>query len=365
MGKPKVGLNEQRCRRLVDSAIEKFSLDLSGLVVLTEAASGNFSLTPLIAAVAGAERVVAIGRDSRYGRMPEIRAALHSISRNWGVDGRIAVIESRADPLVQEADTVTNLGFVRPFDAEFLARLKSTAAVSLMWETWEFRAEEFDLQACRKLGLAVLGTNEDHVELQTYAYLGHVAIKLLFELDVEVFRSKLVIVGSGKFATSICKILKNSGADSVDIVTPAKDMKTHPGWYSADGVVIAEHRMHELLFGATGLIDPEWLAKANPGVGVVHICGNVDEASLTRSGLRYVPTPIARRGYMSVTTDYIGPRPLIDLHAAGLKVGEMLARRRLDGFSAIDAERLVLSESTIAQGFEGAHQTVSTRGVSE
>jgi hypothetical protein len=31
-------------------------------------------------------------------------------------------------------------------------------------------------------------------------------------------------------------------------------------------------------------------------------------------------------GYMTVATDYLGPRPVIDLHAAGLKVGEALSR---------------------------------------
>jgi hypothetical protein len=29
---------------------------------------------------------------------------------------------------------------------------------------------------------------------------------------------------------------------------------------------------------------------------------------------------------MKVATDYVGPRPVIDLHAAGLKVGEELVR---------------------------------------
>ena len=34
-----------------------------------------------------------------------------------------------------------------------------------------------------------------------------------------------------------------------------------------------------------------------------------------------------------MTTDYVGPKPVIDLHCAGLKVGEATVRVRLNGGS--------------------------------
>jgi hypothetical protein len=42
---------------------------------------------------------------------------------------------------------------------------------------------------------------------------------------------------------------------------------------------------------------------------------------------------------MTVTTDYLGPKPVIDLHAAGLKAGEVVARSRLAGLSCDEAVR--------------------------
>jgi hypothetical protein len=42
-------------------------LRLDGLTVLTEAASGAWAVTPVLAAMAGASQVFAVARDSRYG----------------------------------------------------------------------------------------------------------------------------------------------------------------------------------------------------------------------------------------------------------------------------------------------------------
>jgi hypothetical protein len=58
---------------------------------------------------------------------------------------------------------------------------------------------------------------------------------------------------------------------------------------------------------------------------------------------------------MSVATDYLGPKPLIGLHTAGLKVGETLARARIQGLSALQAEYATLRRLPIAQGFPGYH----------
>ena len=64
-----------RSKRLVKEYVEQLKLNLSGLVVLTEAANGNYIYTPLIAAVANARKVIAVARDSRYGKAKDITRA--------------------------------------------------------------------------------------------------------------------------------------------------------------------------------------------------------------------------------------------------------------------------------------------------
>ena len=53
---------------------------------------------------------------------------------------------------------------------------------------------------------------------------------------------------------------------------------------------------------------------------------------------------------MSVTTDYVGPKPVIDLHTAGLKVGEMMVRQRQTGVSFIETVEVCLKDN-VCQDF--------------
>lgn len=63
--------NPYRVRRLIEDAIKFNKLDLTNLVVFTEAASRNYVVTPIIAAMAGA-KVYAITSDSPYGKAKDV-----------------------------------------------------------------------------------------------------------------------------------------------------------------------------------------------------------------------------------------------------------------------------------------------------
>lgn len=61
-----------RMRKVVKKAIKKFNLDLKGLTVFTEAATGNYLYTSIISALAGSDRVFAVTGDSKYGKKDEV-----------------------------------------------------------------------------------------------------------------------------------------------------------------------------------------------------------------------------------------------------------------------------------------------------
>jgi hypothetical protein len=348
-------MNEARCRRLIAQALTTFDLNLSGLRVLTEAATGYYILTPLVAALAGAEQVYALTQDSCFGRAKDICASTMALAARWNVHDRIQVLFSREAPQIGLADIVTNLGFVRPLDKPFLHRLKPTAVIPLMWETWEYRPQDLDLDECRKMGIPVLGTNEHHPDLQIFQYVGYLVLKLLFELNIEVFRSRIVVVGGGEFGNAVCNSLRAAGA-------VASQMRPEHGeslgqqrvrdlLADCDAIAMVEHHCREMLIGPSGQMTARELRSINPGVVLVHVAGNVDRVDLKAVGVPVRPSRFAPPGYMSVATDYLGPRPLIDLHTAGLKVGEALARARGQGLSASEAEHKVLAELAITNAF--------------
>lgn len=346
-------MNEARCWRLINRAIDTFDLNLSDLAVLTEAATGYYMLTPLIAALAGAEIVYALTRDSRYGSAQVVCEQTMALAERWSVAQQIEVLFSREDKRVGLADIVTNLGFVRPLDAPFLKRLKRTAVIPLMFEPWEYRPEDLDLAECRRQGIPVLGTNEHHPDMQIFEYVGHLVLKLLFELDIEVFRSKVIIIGGGEFGRCVLESLQNAGASVTQVrVAEGESLQSlavRQALSSCDAIVVVEHHSRELLIGRNGQIPAEELRKLDPGVSIVHVAGGVNQEEVEAIGIPCRPDCFAPPGYMSVATDYLGPRPLIDLHAAGLKVGELMWRKMQVLGDAEQVEHALAEEHPLCQ----------------
>ncbi len=343
----------RRVSRLIRDAIARFELDLTDMTVLTEAATGYYASTPVIAALAGAKRVLALGRDSRYGTLAEVERSIRSVATELGALAPIEILHDRSDSIIAGTDIVTNLGFVRPIDEPLLSKLGSQAVVSLMWETWEHRPEEVDRDACTRLGIAILGTDENDERLRTLDYTGLIAAKLLLQLDVELLRSRVALIGSGDFARSVIDKLGGLGAQ-VDWIDE-RDLEGKAATEvleSADALVIAMATGRETLIGESGVLSAEQLARLNPDLAVAHIAGGVDRDALARHGLRCMPERFAAPPHMSAATDYLGPKPVIDLHTAGLKVGEALARARRAGMDAEQAQTHVLEHSPLAMAFD-------------
>jgi hypothetical protein len=351
-----------RLRRLIASALERMALDLRGRIILTEAATGYFAVTPIIAALAGASQVLALAKDSRFGAAAEVASTLRQLADAWEVGAAVDVLTRRDDLRIGEADIVTNLGNVRPIDRDMLGRLKRGAAISLMWETWEFRSSDIDLEECRRLGIPLLGTDEHHPELDTFGYIGPLVLKLLLAGEIEIHRARVVVAGTGEFATRALAYLKSAGceAEAIDTALPGAvaGEGARMALAGADALVIADHRSQRLLIGAGGDLAPKHLAALNPALAVVHLCGGVDRAALAALGLKLIPDRFAAVGSMSTTTADLGPKPLIDLHAAGLRVGAALRQATIQGLSGLEAEEWALKACPYAQGFAGRHSRV-------
>ncbi len=342
--------NPRRVEKLIKTAINAFALDLQGIAVLTEAASGNFAVTPLIAALAGAERVVALTRDSGYGAAVEVEEYVMGWATDLGIADRIEVTAER-EYAFSRCSLVTNLGFVRPIDARMIAALPEDAAIALMWEPWEFRESDLDLSACRARGIPVLGTCESDARLETFRYLGPVVLKLLLTEDIEVFRGRFLVIGEEPFLSPVVATLNANGAGVRALVPSRGDVIPSAALEQmvsqCDAMIVIDHRSGRPAVGAGG-VPVAWLAES--GVALVHVCGHVDDDALTAAGIAKIPARRVPLGYMTVTTDFIGPRPVIDLHAAGLKVGEILVRGRRLGLTPAAAASRAVAEG-LALGF--------------
>ena len=342
--------------------VKKYKLDLSGLVVLTEAASGAYLLNPFIALAAGAQKVICKTKTTSYGVADDITHNTLKLAADWGCSERIVVKEDLDGDDLAQADIITNSGHLRPITKEQISQLKSTAVIPLMWETWEFREADLDLNACKKREILVLGTNESVPPCDMKKYSAMIGVKLLLELGLEIAGNTIVLVGStSTLCSSIKSALRFLGADVVwfshnnsesDFFYPELRDYLRKNAMNIDGVLSAEHHFSDQILGKDGFIDFLEISHLNPDIRIGISCGNIDIDDLKNSKLIYFPKEIVPFGYMSYQSHHLGPLPVMDLFASGLKVGEVMAKGRLSGLSIKNTTIHALGNSP-AIDFEG------------
>lgn len=317
--------NPLRTLKLIRDTIAFLQLNLTGLTVLTEAASGPYVVTPVIASLAGAKRVLAITNDSRYATADAVIAQTRALEKMCDAGVRTEIYTERSLDLFAQADIVTNLGFVRPIDTDAVAAMKETVVVPLMCEAWELRPGDVDLAACKTKGIHVSGTNEDYPGLDIFTYSGWLCMKMLFDAQIEIHKSYILVVSTDKFGIVIENLLKRAGALVSRINTFRNLSKSDIT--GIDAIVIADYTSTDMILGQNGDITASELAAIVPDVSIIQYAGHIDVNRLKASGIFVYPGIEMGPQRMAQTLAALGVRPVVELHAAGLKIGEVFAKR--------------------------------------
>jgi len=203
-----------------------------------------------------------------------------------------------------------------------------------MWEPWEFRHEDLDIESAKDQEILVVGTKETDPRLKTFEYVGILAAKLLLEKEVEIIDSNILVVATDPFGEHIKNVLSSMKANC-SLICPEFDQPLSIesiNFSELNAIVVAENRIPvEIIGHSNGSISPALLSENS--IELIHICGTIDEQSIQAASISKHPSNSASFGYMTKTTDYVGPKPLIDLHCAGLRVGEVSVRERIKGKS--------------------------------
>ena len=343
----------ENSKNIILNTIKKINLDLTGYVVLTEAATGHWLYTPLIAALANATKVICFTKDSRHGKTSDIIRNFKNITKYLEMDNSIKVYNKINKKLISQADIVTNSGLLRPINHEFINSMKRTAVISLMWEPWEYIGQDVDVRACWKKGICILGVNESNKILNVMSNAGDV-VKKIFEINkIKIKNRKIVIVAENNSAPYIVKTLHSGGA-SVDCITKTmtntlrkrfkvigqdlNDLIVEPFLKSCNVILIDSYPLNRMVIGGTEGLCISKLKKLNPKVKVVVYFGKVDNTALIKSDIACYPEKDPGLGRMNWTADILGPKIIIELNALGLKVGELLAFYRKFGLKQREAE---------------------------
>ena len=301
--------------RLIQEAIERCHLDLSGAVVLTEAATGAYAVTPVIAAMAGADRVFAVAKSTRYGPRSEVIWQTNELARHGSVGKQIQIMDRLTNRILSVADIITNSAHLRPLDAKKIQRMKSSAVIPLMYEAWEFRAEDIDMNACQHRGIKVVGTNEQHPNIDVFGYLGELAMKHLMDAGISSYKSKILLLSDNEFCPYLFRSLTKGGA-SVDTgicIEKADALKDY------DVILLA---MKPQLKASLSAKDIHQISLRWPTAVIVQFFGDMDHRVCRQHGVHIWPREEPAPGHMGILPSAIGPESTIRLQTGGLKAAE-------------------------------------------
>lgn len=314
------GLRPERLLRLMRQSISACALDLRDRRVLTEAASGAYAVTPVLAALAGA-KVTAVTRTTRYGSAEDIRRDTLALAKLGGVADQITITCDPPAALVVDVDIVTNSGHVRPIDAAMVSAMKEGCVVSLMYEAWEIPTRRFDvdLDALKERGIAHAGTNERHPAVDVFSYLGLMAIRLLLDAGVAPYGARIAVLCDNPFAPYLVRGLEGGGA-TVFCKSSLNELLSFP---APELLVVALRPT-----GVPLIATPEAtrIKAAWPEVLIAQFWGDIDRQAIDQAGLDVWPEHDPRPGHMAVLPSDIGPEPIVRLQTGGLKVGQVLLK---------------------------------------
>jgi hypothetical protein len=325
--------------------VEKYQIDCTGLTILTEAASGSYFFNPLIPIVANANSVMTFCKSTSYGNVEEIEKEMSDVYSELGYRDNYHFHRILNRKLLCKADIVTNSGHLRPLDEAFIGSLKDTAVIPLMWEPWEMREGEIDLLKAKERNILIMGTNERSAPCDMRPYGILTALHLMMEHKASIVDDHILIIGSQPtLALPIEEGFNalNLACKRISVDESSSEIEKSLEW--ATYILVAEHSYKGVIIGSGGILDTEMIIANNIcGIGV--ISGSVDTTVLFDRGISVFPEKVASYGYMSYSPCEIGPYGVMDLFAAGLKVGQTMANCRLSGMDVEAAAKCTMDEA--------------------
>ncbi len=319
----------------MQARIQACALDLRGATVATECANGAYAATAAAAVATGA-RVFAFARDSRYATADQAAADVMSLVGALGCDpSNLHIVRDRDHIPWSAVDLVTNSGHLRPLDAALINELPAHAVIALMFEPWELRDGDIDIDAARRRGIAVLGVDEHHPACGAFEFVGLLAVSEVLREPWSLHGARGAVLGDAAFVAPVARALHNMNATAIAIVP---DSGLHGGDVPPCPVVTASQLAQAavapcelaivcatppsvlLATGRSGWsVGGLSAAVAQTGCyGAIQLWGDLDREQLADLGVSVRPSRPPAPGHQGVAMSAAGPEPVIRLQIAGL-----------------------------------------------
>ena len=302
----------------IEHRIGILGLDLTGLEVVTEAATGAYASTAVIAALAGATVVHACARGTHsHGSASDAIASTRELARLAGVEERISFSLGVPPNALGSCDILTNSGRIRPITRGMVELLPKKAVIALMFEAWEFRGTDIDLAACHNRGIRIAAVNERHADVGVFSFLGPLCVRLLRDAETNVAGKRIAVLCDNPFADFLLDGLDREGAKATLFQSP---VQMTPGPW--DVVVLALLPQERPLDHG----QLEIAARKAPDALFAQFWGDIDRDAACELGLRVCPLAEPGRGHMGILLNRLGFEPIVRLQTGSLSAAEIVRR---------------------------------------
>lgn len=321
--------------------VKNLQLNLKGKTVLTEAATGAYIVTPVLAALAGA-KVYAYSKTTRYGKLEEVFSGTQELAnmfKEFPLD--IQYTDTLKPGIIRQADIITNSGHLRPLNESMLSYAKNELVIPLMYEAWEWREADMDIEYIRKRGFKIGATNERHPDVDVFNYLGDMALKQIFDAGITPYKNKFILLCNNDFGPFIAKVLADIcdgvavidkdenkikyNPDQIDWIGGFPDVRIPESYRNAEAIIFTAYPFDQTWIGENTPVSLQKIQTQLSDPYIIRYAGDLDEKVMENKGLRYFPQHV-HSGHMGILPSAIGYDPIIRLQSGGLKAGELLLK---------------------------------------
>ena len=318
-------LENTRLIKLIRQSIKNYRLDLSGYSVLLPIINKEPILVPLIASLAGAREIYTISKN--LSLIKEITSYKNELK----LESSFHFIEKETPHILQGLDIIVKGDTSPIIDDTVAASLKKQCIISLFPKNLDFsKANGINLEACAKNKIPVLSLDPADQSLQLFKHIASLVMKKLNECDIDIFKSKILLVGSGNLMENILVMLKSAGSQIFAAYTDKPETRDYVSKHigDTDAIILADYPLkQQTVIGNNGIIRIADLIDINPEVKVINVSGKVEVNPLLLGGISLIPET-ASQNSLNVNIDELSLRSITEITSAVIKVAESLIKSR-------------------------------------
>ena len=309
--------------RFIQQSIKLFKLDLSGYNILVPALTKEPSLAPVMASMAGAKNVYIMADDI------EVVNKVCFFETQLGLKSNFVFIQKETPQILSGLDIIIKGEGISYIDAGFISALKKDCVISVLPENLDFRnIKDISLEDCARREIPVVAVDPGDKNLMLYKYFSHLIIKKCYEADINVFKSRILLVGCGELLENVLSFLKSVGAQVYVAYTDRDKDKTYTlkHLFDTDIIVVIEYpQKSKSIIGNDGFIKIEDILDINPELKIIHLCGKIETRSLSLGRISTIPEIITQNS-LNVSIDELDSRAITEITAAVMKAAESLIK---------------------------------------